>query len=107
MPAAERRLRWSPEAESDLREIWRYYAREASAEVADGILLELRTAGDRAADRPLLQRLRERLGAGLRVMLVRPYLLFYRLNDTDVEIVRVLHERRDIEAAFSDRMKER
>ena len=60
MPAAERQLRWSPEAESDLREIWRYYASVASPEVANNLLRELRKAGGRAAERPFLYRPRER-----------------------------------------------
>jgi plasmid stabilization system protein ParE len=34
-------------------------------------------------------------------VLARPYTIFYRLQNDAVEIVRVLHERRDFLAAFS------
>jgi plasmid stabilization system protein ParE len=37
---------------------------------------------------------------GLRSVLVHPYTVFYRLNDGAVEIVRILHERRDIARVF-------
>jgi plasmid stabilization system protein ParE len=32
----------------------------------------------------------------LRSILVRPYAVIYRVNDDAVEVVRVLHERRDL-----------
>ena len=38
---------------------------------------------------------------GLRSVLVHPYTVFYRFNDGTVEIVRILHERRDIARVFS------
>jgi len=34
-------------------------------------------------------------------MLVHPYTIFYRVDDHAVEIVRVLHERRDLARVFS------
>ena len=38
----------------------------------------------------------------MRSVLTRPYTLFYRIADTRVELVRVLHERRDFAAALKD-----
>ncbi len=32
---------------------------------------------------------------------VAPYLVFYRIGDDAIEIVRVLHDRRDLEAALA------
>jgi plasmid stabilization system protein ParE len=40
---------------------------------------------------------------GLRAVLVHPYTVFYRVTDSTVEIVRVLHERRDFSAVFRDK----
>ncbi len=38
---------------------------------------------------------------GLRSVLVHPYGIFYRVNDDTVEVVRMLHERRDFASALS------
>jgi plasmid stabilization system protein ParE len=38
---------------------------------------------------------------GLRSVLAHPYAIFYRVRNDDVEIARVLHERRDFSAALS------
>jgi plasmid stabilization system protein ParE len=43
------------------------------------------------------------LAPGLRSALARPYTIFYRVQTDEVEIVRVLHERRDFPAIFSGR----
>jgi plasmid stabilization system protein ParE len=37
----------------------------------------------------------------MRGVLAQPYTVFYRITDTTVEVVRVLHERRDFPAALS------
>jgi plasmid stabilization system protein ParE len=37
---------------------------------------------------------------GLRSVLVHPYLIFYRLTDTRVEVARVIHGRRNFAAIF-------
>jgi toxin ParE1/3/4 len=38
---------------------------------------------------------------GLRSAIARPYTVFYRIRDDDVDIVRILHERRDFPAIFA------
>jgi toxin ParE1/3/4 len=96
-----RRIVWAPSAKQDLREIRRYYARIASPEVADNLLREIDRAGQRIASNPLAWRARDELIPGLRSALARPYTLFYRIRGNDIEIVRVLHERRDFPALFS------
>jgi len=39
---------------------------------------------------------------GLRSALVRPYSIFYRISGEDIEIVRILHERRNLATAFDN-----
>jgi len=39
---------------------------------------------------------------GLRSVLVLPYGIFYRVAESSVDIVRVLHGRRDLDAIFPD-----
>src|ERR1035438_5416272 len=43
---------WSPKAKKDLRDIWRYYARAASLEVADGILHKISVETERIGRHP-------------------------------------------------------
>jgi toxin ParE1/3/4 len=86
--------------------VWRYYARVPSPDIADKLLQEIDEAAGRVADRPLLHRARDEVMPGLRSVLVHPYTVFYRTRDAGIEIVRVLHERRDFAAIFSKRERE-
>jgi toxin ParE1/3/4 len=100
MPRKHRRVVWAPKSKKDLRDVWRYYERVASPEIADKLLREIDDAGERLADEALMWRARDEIMPGLRSVLVHPYTVFYRLNDGAVEIVRILHERRDIARVF-------
>jgi len=100
-----RRLVWSPRAKRDLIEIWRYYARVASPDIADTVLREVERAGEAIRRNPLARRVRDELGPGLRSALVSPYTIFNRVQDDDVQVVRVLHERRDFPAVFGRRRR--
>lgn len=101
MPAGEFRLLWTPAAERDVQEIWRYYAstQTTTSDAADKMLSRVREAGVRAAKRPLMWRPRQE-ARGLRAIPASPYLLFFRVAGSNVEIVRVLHQKRDIAAAI-------
>jgi toxin ParE1/3/4 len=81
-----------------------------------------RTAGDSVADRlndeviakaeslramPLRQRERVEFQAGLRALHVDGYLLFYRVDEDRVSIVRVLHGSRNITAKLFSRAPSR
>jgi toxin ParE1/3/4 len=97
----DRRLIWAPEADQDLLGIWSYYVTEASAEIADKIVQQIVTAARRLTGLPLSGRPRDDLKPGLRAVLAHPYAIFYRLKNGDVEIVRVLHERRNLPKALA------
>ena len=98
-----RRVVWAPRAKQDLLNIWRYYARVASPEIAGNVLRGIARASEAIARNPLARRSRDDLMRGLRSALVPPHTIFFRLRDGEVEIVRVLHERRDFPALFSQR----
>jgi toxin ParE1/3/4 len=93
MPREHRRVVWAPKSKKDLLDVWRYYQRVASPEIADKLLREINEAGQRLGDEALMWRARDEIIPGLRSVLVHPYTVFYRINDSVVEIVRVLHER--------------
>jgi plasmid stabilization system protein ParE len=74
--ARARRVVWAPRAKQDLVDIWRYYARVASPEIADNILREIERVADPICRNPLARRLRKELGPGLRSVLVSPHTIF-------------------------------
>ena len=100
MPGKHRRVLWAPRAEQDLLGVWHYYARVASSDIADKLLHEIGQAGEKLADQALMWRARDEVMPGLRSVVVHPYTVFYRVTDGSVEIVRVLHERRNFPEQF-------
>jgi toxin ParE1/3/4 len=101
MPSQNSRSLWAPRAKQDLRDIWHYFACVGSPEVADKLLADIGQVAQRAIERPLSGRPRNELVQGLRSTLVHPFTIFYRVKDADVEVVRVLHERRNFSAIFT------
>ena len=102
MPTRRRRaITWSPEAEQDLFDIYQYLEREASARTAEKYLRQISQSCERIRKRPLLGRTRNEVMPGLRSVLVLPYVVFYRVSGSSVDIVRVLHGRRDLDAIFA------
>ena len=88
-------------AQSDLDEAWAYLAErnEAAADrLIDGVLQKARLH----AELPLMGRPRNDLRPGLRSFVVHPYTIFYRPAGDTIEVVRVLHGRRDIETLMKD-----
>src|SRR5260370_20592823 len=94
MPRA-RHVVWARQAKRDLLDIWRYYARVASPEIADNILRGIERASEAIGKNPLARRARDDLMAGLRPALVSPHTIFYRVRSPHIEVVRVLHEPRE------------
>jgi toxin ParE1/3/4 len=88
-------LLWSLAAQQDLQDIWKYFARLASYEVANKLLSDIEAAAYRILDNPQGWRERTDLRPNIRSVPVHPYTVFYRLNGKLPEIVRVLHERRN------------
>ena len=100
MAKAGKRIVWAPKAREDLLNVWRYFAQVASPDIADKLLRDIRLVADRLGERPLLGRAREEVMPGLRSVRAHPYAVFYRAKNGSVEIVRVLHERRNLSAAL-------
>jgi len=105
MAAARKELIWTSKSRRDLIDIWKYFAETASSEIADKVLRGIGLAAGRLADHPFLGRPRADIADGLRSILAPPHLIIYRVGESHVEIARVLHERRDIPAAFSEHRK--
>jgi toxin ParE1/3/4 len=96
------RILWSREADEDLYQIWDYLVGEASIAVADRQISRIIEATNRLSKWPHSGRPRGGIIPGMRSLVASPYVIFYRPGENAVEIVRVLHGRRDIEAVFTD-----
>lgn len=93
-------LRWSTEAEDDLLSIWRYAADEWSPAVADEHLRHIECICELLCSHSDMGRARDELHAGARSLPAKPHVLFYRVAKDAIQIMRVLHEREDIDIAF-------
>lgn len=88
-----------PAALRDLIEIWEYIAEDSEA-MADAFIETIDQKIQALATSPGVGREREELGEGVRSFPVGRYVIFYRLYQGGIEIVRVLHGSRDINALF-------
>jgi len=95
------RVKKTVRAELDLDEIWLHVAAD-SPSAANALLDSIGVRSSLRATQPLSGRLRPELGADIRSFVVGSYVIFYRPLADGVEIIRVLHGARDIEAIFQD-----
>ncbi len=87
-------------AQADLGDIWMFLADQSEAlahRTVNAILKELTIL----EMTPMLGRSREEFGRGLRSILYKQYVVFYRVQNDTIAIIRVLHGSRDLEAEFN------
>lgn len=96
MSGKPRRLRLSPRAEADLEDIWDYTQRRWSAAQAESYhadlvsIMELLAAGQREGRRCDIREGYFKCPAGSHV-------IFYRLIGSNLDVIRILHQRMDVE----------
>jgi toxin ParE1/3/4 len=88
-----------PAAEADILENWAYIAEDSIAE-ADRWVDRLDEKLTLWATQPMMGRGRDELSPGLRSMAFGRYVVFFEPMPDGIDIVRVLHGSRDIDAAF-------
>lgn len=93
------RFRISRQAEQDLEDIWFYLAQknELLADQKIGQILDKFPMLSRFPD---MGRNRDYVSIGVRSFPVKPYIIFYTHITDGIEIVRILHQSRDIESQF-------
>lgn len=84
-------------AEEDLIAIWLYVAQDSGA-AADRLLDRIEARWQQVATYPFSGAPREDIATGIRHLIVGEYLTLYRVREEAIEIVRVLHGRRKIDA---------
>ncbi len=92
--------RLSKEAEKDLEDLWVYLA-ERNDIAGDLQVAKLLDRFPMLAQFPTMGVSRDRLLEGLRSFPVKPYIIFYILIPDGVEVLRIIHQSRDIEDYFS------
>jgi toxin ParE1/3/4 len=88
-----------PRAEADLIDIWRYIAQDSPAN-ADRMLDRINETLSRLAAVPFMGQARFDLAPGLRMFPVGNYLIFFRPIHDGIEVIRVLHGKRNITGRF-------
>jgi toxin ParE1/3/4 len=96
MPQVTRR----PLAETDILEIWDYIA-DDSLTAADRWVDHLDEQFRVLATQPMMGRARDELALGVRSFPFGRYVVFYVPLDDGIDVVRVLHGARDIDAVFN------
>ena|SRR3989338_4922545 len=91
---------WSPASQNDLHDIGDYAVTTHSAQKAEEFLILIHTKAEGLIELPLLWRVREDMG-DIRLLPVAPYFICYRVHEGTIEIVRIIHEKRDIAALLS------
>jgi toxin ParE1/3/4 len=92
--------RITADADRDLAEITSYISADSPA-AANRLLDSFVAMFETPASAPAAGRRRDDLRRGVRSFPVGVYLVSYRQVGTDIEILRVIHGRRDIEKAFN------
>ncbi|NJR16916.1 MAG: type II toxin-antitoxin system RelE/ParE family toxin [Calothrix sp. CSU_2_0] len=88
-----------PEAKTDLKEIWKYIATQ-DKERADNFLRVLNETLQKIAHHPFMGKERPEIMEEIRSFPFKNYVIFYRPLDDGIELVRILHGARDVEALF-------
>jgi toxin ParE1/3/4 len=86
-------------AEQDYREIWHHIGLD-SPDAADRLLRRIDAKLDLYARHPGMGTSRSELSPGLRSFSIGSYLIFYRPVEDGIELVRVLHGRRELKRHF-------
>ena len=89
--------RLAPQAEGDLDDIWYYTATESgSVETADRLVESLTTRFSLLATHPRAGRRRDDLRTGLRGFPVGGHVILYRIEQSDVLVLRIVRGSRDL-----------
>ena len=88
-----------PQAEADILEIWDYIAEDSLIE-ADRWLDRLDEKFALWATQPTMGRSRDELAPGIRSLAFGRYVVFFEPLPDGIDVVRVLHGSRDIDASF-------
>lgn len=94
-----KRLRITPKALQDLQDIHDYIARD-NIDAASDFIDRLERRCDELCETPGIGRKRDDLEPGMRSSRVSDHLIFYQVLDEELEVMHVLHGRRNLKKVF-------
>ena len=94
-------VRRRPLAAVDIAEIWDHIA-DDSLRAADRWIDQLDVQFALLATQPLMGRPRDELARGLRSYPFGRYVIFYEPIEGGIDVIRLLHSARDVDAQFGD-----
>jgi toxin ParE1/3/4 len=89
----------SKQATVDLIDIWSYIALD-NYEAADAFIDNLYASCKNLVNMPEIGRPRDELSLGLRCLPHKGYIIFYRIGNQRIEIIRVLNGCMDVDSVF-------
>ena len=90
-----------PLASADIADIWDYIAADSLAQ-ADAWVDRLDAKLRLLSTQPMLGRPRDELSPGLRIVPFGRYVIYYEVLPDGIDVVRILHSARDVDAVFED-----
>ena len=94
------KIRFSHTAEQQLEEIWIYTLSEWSENQANRYVSEIEDAFKCLLDNPLIGKARPEIDIGLRSFAVQKHIVYYRVCETFIEIIGILHCHMDVANFF-------
>ncbi len=91
------RLEFTPRAQQDIEEIWNYSFERFGAKRAEAYIRDIDRAAQRVAEDPRRGRPCDDIRAGYRKFSVGSHVLFFRVAEGGLVVVRILHQRMDFE----------
>lgn len=91
-----------PQAEQDLIDVWQYIATESGPDRAESVYDRIEGAIALLSEFPGMGRSRNELLPNLRSHPVGRYTIYFFPLDDGIEVVRILHSSRDVDAIFQD-----
>lgn len=93
-------FRLSGQAEKDLEDIWVYLTQQDEL-LADKQVAQILDRLPMLSQYPNMGKQREDILVGLRSFPVKPYVIFYNKISDGIEVIRILHQARDVDAEFA------
>ena len=93
-----REYKLRPRAKNDLDKIWEHTSENWGRAQARIYLRKIKQACHLVASNPHIGRSREEVLTGLRVFIVEKHMLCYFIDDTQIDVLRILHRRIDVKS---------
>lgn len=87
----------SPRAQADIEDIWFYTVKHWSVDQAERYLRLIQIEIGNLASDPLRGRACDEIRLGYRKSHAGAHVIFYRVEDRRIDVVRILHQRMDFE----------